>query len=81
MKFNVEELKSKEKLRTGFTTGTASTASSKAAILAIINQKKMDSVDVTLPKGNSISIKIQSCIESIHGFFGFTFFFQIILNF
>ena len=62
MKFNVEELQqSKEKLRTGFTTGTAATASSKAAILAIINQKKMDSVDVTLPKGNSIPIKIQSC--------------------
>lgn len=61
MKFDVEELQSKEKLRTGFTTGTAATASSKAAILAIINQKKLDSVDVTLPKGNSISIKIQSC--------------------
>ena len=52
---------SKEKLRTGFTTGTASAASSKAAILSIINQKKLESVDVTLPKGDTIPIKIHSC--------------------
>jgi cobalt-precorrin-5B (C1)-methyltransferase len=51
----------KVKLRTGFTTGTASAASSKAAILAIINQKKIDSVEVTLPKGNTIPITIHSC--------------------
>jgi len=58
----VSELQeSREKLRTGFTTGTASAASAKAAILAIINQKKIDSVEVTLPKGDSIPIKIQSC--------------------
>jgi cobalt-precorrin-5B (C1)-methyltransferase len=57
----VTEQESKEKLRTGFTTGTASAASSKAAILAIINQKNIDSVEVTLPKGDSIPIKIQSC--------------------
>ena len=55
------EQESKEKLRTGFTTGTASAASSKAAVLAIINQEKIDSVEVTLPKGDSITIKIQSC--------------------
>jgi len=35
-----EQQESREKLRTGFTTGTASAASSKAAILAILNQKK-----------------------------------------
>lgn len=56
-----EQQESKEKLRTGFTTGTASAASAKAAILAIINQKKIESVEVTLPKGNSIPIKIHSC--------------------
>lgn len=55
------EQEPKEKLRTGFTTGTASAASAKAAILAIINEKKIDSVDVTLPKGGSIPIKIHSC--------------------
>ena len=52
---------SKEKLRTGFTTGTCATASSMAGLLAIINQKKIDSVDVILPKGDSIPIKINSC--------------------
>jgi cobalt-precorrin-5B (C1)-methyltransferase len=56
-----KQQESKEKLRTGFTTGTASAASSKAAILAIINQKMIESVDVTLPKGDSIPIKIHSC--------------------
>ena len=36
-----EQLKSREKLRTGFTTGTAAAASAKAAILSIINKKKL----------------------------------------
>jgi cobalt-precorrin-5B (C1)-methyltransferase len=56
-----EQQESKEKLLTGFTTGTASAAASKAAILAIINQKKIESVEVTLPKGDSIPIKIYNC--------------------
>jgi len=56
-----EQQQSKEKLRTGFTTGTAAAASSKAAVLAIINQKKIESIEVTLPKGNTIPIKIQNC--------------------
>jgi len=56
-----KQQESKEKLRTGFTTGTASAASSKAAILAIINQKRIEYVDVTLPKGDSIPIKIHFC--------------------
>ena len=42
--------KPKGKLRTGFTTGTSATAASMAAILSIINQKKIESVDVLLPK-------------------------------
>jgi len=49
------------KLRTGFTTGTCATASSKAAALAIINQKTISSVDVLLPKRDRINIKINSC--------------------
>ena len=51
----------KGKLRTGFTTGTCATAGSKAAVLAIINQKKIDSVEVTLPKKKKLKIKIVSC--------------------
>jgi len=51
----------KTKLRTGFTTGTCATASAKAAILSIINQKKIDNVPVVLPNGNSLNIKLETC--------------------
>jgi cobalt-precorrin-5B (C1)-methyltransferase len=57
---SVEEIR-KEKLRTGFTTGTSATAAAKAALLAIINQIKIETVDVKLPKGNFIKIQIHSC--------------------
>ena len=52
---------SEKQLRTGFTTGTCATAASKAALLSIINQKKIESVSVTLPKRTTIEIKIESC--------------------
>ena len=48
-------------LRTGFTTGTSATAASMAAILSIINQKKIEVVDVLLPKKSRIKININSC--------------------
>ena len=51
---------SNKKLRTGFTTGTCATASSKAALLAIIQQDNIDDVDVLLPKRDKIKIKINS---------------------
>ena len=57
---SVEEVK-KEKLRTGFTTGTSATAAAKAGLLAIINQASIESVDVKLPKGSFIKIPIQQC--------------------
>ena len=57
---SVEEVK-REKLKTGFTTGTSATAASKAALLSIIHQKKIDEIDVKLPKGNFIKIPIHSC--------------------
>ena len=41
----MEEIK-KEKLRTGYTTGTSATAAAKAALLAIINQTKIENIDV-----------------------------------
>ena len=56
---SVEEIK--EKLRTGYTTGTSATAAAKAGLLSIINQTKIESVDVKLPKGSFIKIPIQSC--------------------
>jgi len=56
----VEEIK-KENLRTGYTTGTSATAAAKAALLAIINQTKIENVDVKLPKGSFIKIPIHLC--------------------
>ena len=56
----MEEIQ-KQKLRKGFTTGTCSAAAAKAGILAIINQKRVESVNVVLPKGDSIKIKIERC--------------------
>ena len=49
------------KLRTGFTTGTCATASSKAALLAIIKQDNISDIDVLLPKRDRIKIKINTC--------------------
>ena len=57
---SVEEVK-KEKLRTGYTTGTSATAAAKAALLSIINQTKIENVNVKLPKGNFIKIPIHLC--------------------
>jgi len=56
----VEKVQQK-KLRTGFTTGTCAAASAKAAILSIIKQQQIQTIDVSLPKGNSIELKIHSC--------------------
>ncbi len=57
----MEDDKPKEKMRTGFTTGTCATAGAKAALVCIINQKKIDHIDVTLPKKSQIKIKITDC--------------------
>lgn len=56
-----EDDKPEGKMRTGFTTGTCATAGAKAALLAIIKQKKTEAVDVTLPKRSQIKIKIAGC--------------------
>jgi len=51
----------KVKLKTGYTTGSSATAAAKAALLSIINQQKIDSVKIRLPKRTYIEISIQSC--------------------
>jgi len=37
-------------LKTGYTTGSSATAAAKAALLSIINQEKIQNVDIILPK-------------------------------
>lgn len=56
-----ETEKPRQKLRTGFTTGTCATAAAKASLVAIMTQKKIKSVEVILPKGKKITINIASC--------------------
>ena len=51
----------KVELKTGYTTGSSATAASKAALLSIINQKKIDNVDILLPKKSYVQIPIYSC--------------------
>ena len=48
-------------LRTGFTTGSSATAASKAALLAIMNQKVIENVEIQLPNGKSLTIQVNSC--------------------
>ena len=48
-------------LRTGYTTGSSATAAAKAALLSIINQQKIENVDILLPKKTSIQIPIHYC--------------------
>ena len=54
-------IENKKKLRTGFTTGSCATASSKAGVLSIINQKKIEKIDIILPKRTRLDIQINSC--------------------
>ncbi len=59
---NISDMKEeKVKLKTGYTTGSSATAASKAALLSIINQKKIENVDILLPKRSYIQIPINSC--------------------
>ena len=55
------DIETKTKLRTGFTTGSCATASSKACVLSIINQKKIEQTDIILPKRSKLYIQINSC--------------------
>ena len=60
MNTNIVE-EEKTKLKTGYTTGSSATAASKAALLSIINQKKIENVDILLPKRSYVLIPIYSC--------------------
>ena len=57
----------KVQLKTGYTTGSSATAASKAALLSIINQKKIEKIDILLPKRSYIQIPIHSCKFEIDG--------------
>lgn len=48
-------------LRSGYTTGANATACAKAALLALIQQKQIKDVEITLPLEKKVSFAIKSC--------------------
>jgi len=55
---DIEERRRKGLLKTGFSTGTSATAATKAALVALLYQRTVDVVYVSLPKGGNIKIRI-----------------------
>lgn len=49
-------------LRTGFTTGSCATAASKAALIALLDQREVKEVDFSLPDGETMSMAVHSCL-------------------
>ncbi|HEX7032540.1 MAG TPA: cobalt-precorrin-5B (C(1))-methyltransferase [Nitrososphaera sp.] len=54
----IKEKKQKGTLRTGYTTGTTATAATKGALYALIGNKPVDQVTVSLPKNKTATLKI-----------------------
>ncbi|MGI0037751.1 MAG: cobalt-precorrin-5B (C(1))-methyltransferase, partial [Nitrososphaera sp.] len=54
----VQEKMKKGMLRTGYTTGTAACAATKAALHALITGKSAEEVTVSLPKGRTAVLKV-----------------------
>jgi len=52
------EKRRKGQLRTGYTTGTAASAATKAALLTLISSQIFNTIDVLLPKGKVATLKI-----------------------
>jgi cobalt-precorrin-5B (C1)-methyltransferase len=53
--------KSKENLRSGYTTGACATAAAKAALLALIGQQRLDEVTIQLPIGKQVTFALHRC--------------------
>ena len=51
----------KQGLRSGYTTGSCATAGAKAAALAIVQGKLIDEVEITLPRGEHVRFRLNSC--------------------
>jgi cobalt-precorrin-5B (C1)-methyltransferase len=54
----IMEKKQKGLLRTGLTTGTCASAATKAALLSLLTSLSQEDVQITLPKGNVVTMKI-----------------------
>lgn len=51
----------RKKLRMGFTTGTCATAATKASLMMIFEKKNIDAIEIKVPAGKVIPIKINDC--------------------
>lgn len=47
--------------RTGYTTGSCAAAAARAALRAVVTREPVSKTDVTLPRGGSIAIPVESC--------------------
>ena len=56
------EAKEEKPLRHGYTTGANATAATKAALLALINQKTVQEATITLPIGQEVTFPIVQCV-------------------
>lgn len=56
--------KTKDNLRSGFTTGACAAAAAKAALHALIHQQCLDSIEITLPNQQVVTFELHSCAFS-----------------
>ena len=61
----INEKKQKGLLKSGLTTGTSASAATKAALLALLTKTQSDGVQITLPKGKVVTLKI-SIVLALH---------------
>lgn len=52
----------KKSLRTGFTTGACAAAATKAAAIAALSRKPVESVEITLPIGKKVKFAVVRCV-------------------
>ena len=58
LSLEIIEKRRKGLLRTGFTTGSSATAATKAALLALISSQIYNTIEIALPKGKIVKLKI-----------------------
>src|ERR1044072_3918564 len=54
----VKDKKLSGRLKTGYTTGTSAAAASKSALITLLTGKTIEDVQITLPKGTIVTLKI-----------------------
>ena len=50
-------------LRSGYTTGSCATAGAKASVLVLTQQRTLEEVEITLPRGDRVRFTLRSCVR------------------